>query len=562
MALIAGFITTGASGQIVNLSLTLGLRAFAFDEWPPYEIEMAAGLRSTVASQLPVSTVPRAIPAHVATSFFDDFYNRVHIRPASLDLGNLVSGATRTVDVWNAFLAPQLMSSIDLPDDPGIEVIQPVAVPYTMPPIALLEYELTFTAGSSPTIDDELGWTIGGIPYTLPIIGRRVVAWPFLATWDRGVDEHLEWFTSVDRAYDGTEQRISLRAVPRRFLEFTVREKDEAAQRLDNMLYGWHGRFVATPIFPERSSLTAPALAGSTTLQLPTARRTFVAGGLAVLRANSDVFEVVEVSGVTPTSVTLSRPTTLPWDANTPVYPAMVSRLEGTTAVLHHTDTLVEAPVRMAGIPGDVDPRIPAVAAPATYAGHELYLGRTNWLGGVPFEFETDTNIFDGGTGRINVTRRSEAPIVGKRHRWTLKTPAEQEEFRAWLGRRKGRAVPVWMPTGTSDFTLLTPVTAVGSQAIMATNAFDQFGAGLDKRTHILVRLRGGAYIARQIVSASVLPDNTLSVLVDAAFGIAFAPADVREISFLQLWRLASDSVTIQHATDSVSVAEAVLRLA
>jgi hypothetical protein len=545
--------------------LSLGLHDFAFYDWPTRQSIMTHDNVRTAfayADNMPVAAFGHTVAGTIPRSYFDDFYNRIHLNPPALDLGNLAGGATRTVDLWNAFLTPQIMGSFDPPDDPGIQVIAPVTAPYTIPPLALLDYQLTFTTDSAPTIDDEMRWIIGGVEYTLPITGRRVVAWPFLPTWDRGVDEQLEWLTSVERSYDGTEQRISLRTVARRAFEFTVRESRETAQHLENALYGWAGRLFAMPIFPEKSTLTAPAVVGATTLQCATADRTFVVDGLAVLYGDDLNLEVVEVASVTPTAITTSRPTTISWAAGTRIYPAMIARVDGTTSINRQTDSVLEAPIRMVGSPGDVDPRIPTVAAPATYLGDELYTLRTNWAGGVPFDLEAEINQFDSGTGRVDIIRKADTPIAGRRHRWTLKTAAEMAAFRAWLGRRKGQAVPVWMPTGNADLTLAAPVVAASSTMVMKSNRFEQFGAGIGSRKHIFIQLRNGAYLVREIVAASALPNNTLSVVVGASLGVDLAPEDIKAISFLQLWRLASDNVVIAYVTDKVAVVEAVMRLA
>lgn len=563
MAVILAYPIDGADQPIVNERLSLGLRAFAVDYWPLYTISADTSLNPvTITRELPVSMTPRVLSGYVVLTRFDDFYNRIHINPASLDLGNLASGATRTVDVWNAFLTPQLMSYFNPPTDPGIQVIAPVTTPYTMPPIALLEYELTFTTDSAPTIDAEMSWIIGGLPYELPITGRRVIAWPFLPNWDAPVEEQLEWITAVDRSYNGTEQRVSLRAVARRAFEFTVREKQESAQHLENLLYGWAGRLFAMPIFPERSSLTANAPLGATTLNCDTSDRTFVIDGLAVIYRDDQALEVVEVASVGASSITLSRPTLAAWPAGTRIYPAMIGWIDGVTSIDHHTDSVVDAPIRMLGSPGDVDPRVPTVAAPAAYLGYELYTRGTNWAGGVPFDLEAELNTFDSASGRIDLVRKSDNPIVNRRHRWTLRDKADETAFRAWLGRRKGQAVPVWMPTGIADFTLLNTIAAASTTFIAKVNQFDRFAVGLDKRKHILIRLRNGTYFAREVTAASVLPDNTLSVVIDAVLGLDVAPADVKTISYLQLWRLASDRVVIPHVTENVATVEAVMRLA
>jgi len=297
------------------------------------------------------------------------------------------------------------------------------------------------------------------------------------------------------------------------------------------------------------------------TLQCPTANRTFVVGGTAVLLADDLTWEVVEIASVGASSVTITTPLAQAWPNGSAVYPLMISRLEANTMVSRLTDAHIDVALRFLGSPADIDPRIPTIAAPATYQGHELYLRGTNWKDAVPFDLQSDYGVVDGQVGVNSIYRHADAPALEKRHEWILKTAADQTDFRGWLGRRKGRNAPVWMPSGVSDFTLASTVLSLATQMSVLNNHFDLYGLGLPQREHILIRLRNGTTLARKILDAAPGAGNTVTLFIDAALGLDVAPGDVKMISFLGLWRLAADAIVFSHQTDAVATVEATMRL-
>jgi hypothetical protein len=52
--------------------------------------------------------------------------------------------------------------------------------------------------------------------------------WRWLPNWQEGITERLEWRTDVQQSYDGTEQRYTLRAIPRRIWswQMTLTDRD------------------------------------------------------------------------------------------------------------------------------------------------------------------------------------------------------------------------------------------------------------------------------------------------------------------------------------------------
>src|SRR5574338_82295 len=84
----------------------------------------------------------------IAHSFERDWYNRVHIIPARIDLGNLFQDQLRTIDVWNAHFVSRTLSSILETGTDGLTLTRPGGAP-TEPAaygaLILLTYSLSIS---------------------------------------------------------------------------------------------------------------------------------------------------------------------------------------------------------------------------------------------------------------------------------------------------------------------------------------------------------------------------------------------------------------------------------
>jgi hypothetical protein len=73
-------------------------------------------------------------------SFFDDWYNRIHLMPSTIDLLNVISDQTRTITLWNAYLVNKTLTSTVFPEAQGLTVDSPVTPPYVLRALETLEY--------------------------------------------------------------------------------------------------------------------------------------------------------------------------------------------------------------------------------------------------------------------------------------------------------------------------------------------------------------------------------------------------------------------------------------
>src|SRR5690606_12666232 len=131
------------------------------------------------------------------------------------------------------------------------------------------------------------------------VTGRRIIVWPFPPHWSTPSVESLDCRTDIITSYDGSEQRVALRSKPRRAFEYssTLVKSDSAIA--SNLLFGWHNRNFAVPLWTDKSILTSPAAAGDEELQLSTVNRGFFNGGLLLLMNSTTDFEAIEIESFT-----------------------------------------------------------------------------------------------------------------------------------------------------------------------------------------------------------------------------------------------------------------------
>ena len=496
------------------------------------------------------------------TSFFDDFYNRIFITPGSLDAGNLLSTQTRHIYVWNAYLTPQTLEAAALGPQAGITMTPPfgVSIPYEMQPLRELAFEVRIELSGPPTIDSYANFTVEGVVYTVPIIGRRIVLFPFSPNWGSPVDEtitHRSWALAAE---DGSEQTGSESGeVPRRTLEYNINLRTALqAQRCENLLFAWQSRFFGVPHWGEEERLDGDVPAGATTVPFNTFGLSLEPGSLIALYLDEDKNEIREVDTVAVDGVTITTGLEYDWPDGTRVYPCFVGLMNDMMSGTRETSTVGRMPVSFDCEPS-VTPGNTALNDPAlTYRGKELYLERTNWMSAMPFTFSSDAQRLDANTGKFVSYSSSGFSKMSRRHNWTLYNRADIFGFRQFLGRRQGVARSVFMPSGTVDFNMAAPILDTEDILVVEKNEYGALAGAHPARRDIIIELEDGSYFCRRIVGTSDF-DSFTRLQLDSSLGVALDIDDVARISFLTLYRFESPSATIRHLTDSKATVEAVM---
>ena len=193
---------------------------------------------------------------------------------------------------------------------------------------------------------------------------KNLPVWPFEPNWTSSVNENLEWKTDVLQSPSGSEQRRSLRLLPRRILDFTVAAEGAERTLLDNMLNAFSAQEWYLPIWYDVRLTTA---AGTSTF-IP-CRTEGLSVGEAVFIAGDTVYDyqITAITAISGTGITVSPALVRPPAVGSRVFPMRTGRLVEEPSQSAITDTvttadpqflITETPQAIAPPPRDAGPLI------------------------------------------------------------------------------------------------------------------------------------------------------------------------------------------------------------
>lgn len=561
MSTILADSTLGGIGGYANANIASGLADVSMSPGaPPYAytaVESVAVV--TLVNALPVSASPRVLNCDPTSSYFDDYYNRIHVVPSSIAFGSIIASSTRDLVVWNSYLDPKVFSDINVPADLGVSVNPPagVSIPQTFNALQQWTFSVVADLIGPPTFDSAFEFTVSGRTISVPVSGRRLVVFPFAPNWNSPVDESFEWNSWVLTAGDGSEQTGSNWGnQPRRHFSYTVLLKGLQLQKFENLLFGWQHRAFGLPVWVDKTKTTASIAPGSTAVPCDTSLRSFVADGFGVLYLDDDNFEAFAIQSVSAGSITAALPTQRAWPAGTRVYPVIPALLNQTTSGGYQVDNLAVVPVSFDCDPQQTPGNTATTATVPQYQGEELYMLRANWASPLSFQVNSARRTLDYRTGANSTYSTQGFSKTTRKHTWNLTGRQSSADFRAFIGRREGIAIPVYMPTGNTDFTVVSPALVDTAYLDVSPNDYDLFVGAHPARRDLAILLRNGTYFVRRITDAQ-MSGSVLRLTLDATFPQNIDPSQMKRVSLVGFYRLESNSVSIRWLTDEVGTAEA-----
>ncbi len=503
-------------------------------------------------SALPVSANGKTVSVHRLRSYVDDFYNRIHIRPTSLALGNVVSAQISTVRVFNAFFKQQVLSEIN-GQDAGLSVLSDNPLPMTVPALKETEWRVSVTPDGPSVLDQYLSWIFTDGSTTLHVTGNRIIAWTFSPDWAEGVTERLAWLTDILQSKTAVEQRRALRLAPRRTFEANMVVEGRERSYMDMLLFGWSARIFALPIWHDQQWLQEEVVLGTQSISCDTTDRDFRIGGLALLLGGTAFdFEAVEIAGMTPTSLQLSRPTQRKWGIGARLFPMRSARLTEVPQPTRQTDRLSRLSVSFLVVEGCDWPAI----MPATmYRGRPVLETRPEESEELTEAYQRLVLLLDNSTGIPVATDTADAAFRIQGFRWVLHGRQEQSLLRSLLYALCGRQKEIWLPTHTDDLQLMEIAVASSMQLDVSFIGYTRFANGQQGRRDIRIELIDGTVLFRRITSATELSDQVERLFIDAVLGRIIEPGEVGRICFMALARLDQDELELHHDTDSDGIA-------
>ncbi|MEG1971201.1 MAG: hypothetical protein RR101_13910 [Burkholderiaceae bacterium] len=555
MPAIAGQLARATAGGISNPYLTSAHDSFAWVAMPFESVAARSPGGAACPRAFPVAANGRVIQVKKCGAFVDDFYDRIHLAPALLELGNIVSTQTSQISLWNAYRVAQTLTGIDGLEE-GLAVAGSSGLPRVIAALQETTWNVSVTPDGPSTLNAVLTWSFTGLPSpSLTITGNRIVAWGFTPDWSEPVTESLTWLTDVLTSTSGAEQRRSLRLAPRRAFKARILAEGRERAFFDLALAGWGAKQWALPVWADGQWLAAALPVATRSIDCQTAHRDFVAGGLALLRGVTAFdTEAVEIEAITAAGLTLKRPTQIAWPAGSRLYPVRSARLAEQPEMARHTDRLLSVDVTF-----DVtEPCDWPARAPATlYRGHPVFEARPDESQDLSSTYERLLVTLDNTMGKPVVTDTARRAFPVRDHRWVLQGAAERAAFRSLIYALHGRQRAVWLPTHADD--LRFTEIAKGSLLTVERIGYARFGLNQLGRRDIRIELVDGTVLHRRITAAAEADGNTEALVIDTELPAPIAPADVGRISFMALMRPADDAVEIEHLADVDGVARSSL---
>lgn len=543
---IIGSFAAAALYGAVNPAISTDLNAFAEAVFSPLWVDAAPTPTATYTGQRIAAGNRIAIAGMPPRSFTDDFYNRVYITPRTIDLGSMVAGQRRQIAIWNAYIDQSLtLTAATLAAGDGIAATGAVALPATFLPLQERVWTITVLDAGTPSVNASLTFQFTGLDgQAVNIVGTRLNAWVLPPDRGQDIDESLAWLTDYQKPLRGGTTRTPLRAGPRRSWEFSILDGKRERRIIENLLYDWTSRAWALPVWTDMTPLRAALAAGATVIPVDTFGLDFSVGSIAMLWDDARRYELVEVADIQPAQIAIARPTTRSWPVGTRLYPCRRARLTDAPTISRKNDQVITSRVRFeADEPCDW----PAIAPAASYLGIPVLEHRRETSEDPTSSYSRDVVVIDGDVGLVEVDDFSGLVTGRQTHAWKLYGRAERAEHRSLLYWLQGRAQAVWLPTWTDDVELVEAMSATSDVMVVAWCGISRSLRQQPGRRHLRIQLVSGQVLYRKVESSSELDEDREQLAIDAALGIAVAPAQIGAICWMALSTLDTDRVEISH---------------
>jgi hypothetical protein len=373
--------------------------------------------------------------------------------------------------------------------------------------------------------------------------------WPFAPNWRLApYAVRREYRTDLIRTRAGKEQRRALRQTPRKRINFIATQTGDCLRALDARMLDAQRVQLALADRPRWILLPNGIAGGADNTIVDTVPSWIIVGAELVLVDGSRhaIRTVNAIDVVTGgTKLTFDETEALAWPVDTRLHPSLNGYLDANISA----PNLSRRGVVPVAVVYHVDPGFEAAedvgAAAFTFGGRELFLTwPTAWNPVALSRVQGDVGKVDYGFGRV----RRFFPVAFSSRMWTATYAgcdfATSDALRQFFDRMKGRAHEFYMPTFQPDLVPLSALTTAGTTISVSGDSVATDYAGSTVFTAISVRLADGSWIHRKIDSLAAASGDITVITVTAAWGQNVALADIKLVSWLPVWRFASDIQT------------------
>lgn len=346
--------------------------------------------------------------------------------------------------------------------------------------------------------------------------------------------ETLAFLTDSIESYNGVEQHIQVRGMPRQSFQYQIPFQAAADAGIFNTAWGALRKKWAVPAWGD-AQYVGNVTAAANSCACDTVNYDLRAPGLAMFYTGCGQYKVVEITSKSDISINFA---------------AMGAAIKGAYLI----------PLRVGFIVGDVnraitghagkveinfqvdDLQLLTPAAPDQYLANDIYY-TVGLLDGnsLSTSIKQRQDIIDFDLGVIDRRTPWTRAKYGRPFRTMMTTPAEIKAFKDFAYRRIGKVRPFWMPTFESNLRVKNTGTIVSTLVLSADSYIDYAAA----RVHIAVEANGVWY--PRVISAPV-PTGADTIQVTLSSPLNIPANTVKRASYLGLNRLDTDKFEINYS--------------
>jgi hypothetical protein len=132
--------------------------------------------------------------------------------------------------------------------------------------------------------------------------------------------------------------------------------------------------------------------------------------------------------------------------------------------------------------------------------------------------------------------------------------------MRSFFASRKGKLVPIWVPSYEDDLFFTEQLDAGIQQVKISNIGYTKFLKDRFNHRDIKVSMKDGAFYTFRITDSEILSDNEELLYLDQQSPADINPDDVKSISFLRVMRLDTDALEIDYLTNGVGMTSLIFR--
>ncbi len=510
----------------------------------------------------PISLVSQSYSGGVMRTFFDDYYNRLYFLPSSINLGAISTTVTREFRVWNSYRKPVQLTEVVLTNGEGLG-LSGVNLPDEFFPLGLKTYAVVASTNGPPDVDATFTFTFDAPEtFALHVTGTRAKVSPLLPNWSDAYTIEYAYKTDMFKSRSGREQRRALRTSPRKKVSFNATPHGPAFRALNDLMASWHNNTIILPEIPRQAVLAQPLMPGETVVTLYDDAPDWAVVGATVVLSDKKHYETRRIDAVADNTITFTSTGETVISVGAKVHPGVSGRIVAEMQAARETNNVATVDFEMDVTPAS-EPVIPIPAAPATFNGRELFTTKPNWISkpDVTYISEREPIDYDRGVNAIFTPIKFVSQT--RKLTYTSRDYAGMKLLTDFFDRCKGQRGEFYMPTWEADIDVGKSSPA-GSRTIRINGT--EFAKNYPADTvhkAVAVYFRDGTVEYRTVESIFEVADadgNDSVIQVGADWTKIVSPDTVRTISWLLVFRHASDTLTVEWLTNSVAQCDMTMR--